>query len=254
MAMVGTRPRAGRAAADRYRQGRRAWRRSDGIKRVRLLAWPLVAVAVTGPALPKPWSWLAALVGGAFGMLWLCLRERPPDYVDQWRRGAEGEEKTERALTRLGPAWSVHHDLQAGYGNWDHVVVGPHAVFLLDSKNLGGTVSIRGRKVFVERALLPDDGYAQDLGRSAKWQAAQVNDEIVRATGLARWVQPVVVFWGEFPQQVVEMDRVAYVHGDRLTAWLRGQPPRMPSEGRDAVCAALDAMPRAHGNEPAATS
>lgn len=244
MAIVGLKPRAGRRAAERYEQGLRAWRRTAVMKWVRLGSWAVLALAVVlGIVLPRPGAWFAGFYGGFFAALWLWLRETPPEYVDRWRRGAEGEVATAETLARLGAEWSAHHDLPAPYGNWDHVVVGPHAIFLLDSKNLGGTVSIQGRKLVVERTLVSDD-YSRGLGRSAKWQAAEVNEEIARRTGLARWVQPVVVIWAKFPQRVVEMEGVTYVHGDHLETWLREQPRRMSTQGRDAICAALDDVAR----------
>lgn len=54
---------------------------------------------------------------------------------------AEGERATGKEIDRLGSEWHCEHDLQQEYGNWDHVLVGPAGVFLLDSKFLNGTVA-----------------------------------------------------------------------------------------------------------------
>ncbi|HUB36190.1 MAG TPA: nuclease-related domain-containing protein, partial [Solirubrobacteraceae bacterium] len=58
-----------------------------------------------------------------------------------WGLGAEGERRTERALRPLvRSGWSIVHDVEARYGNYDHIAVGPAGVFLLETKNLRGIV------------------------------------------------------------------------------------------------------------------
>ena len=63
-----------------------------------------------------------------------------------WERGAEGEEATAEALAQLpGGSWTVFHDVKwpgRRYANVDHIVVGPPGVFVIDSKNWSGDVSI----------------------------------------------------------------------------------------------------------------
>ena len=41
-------------------------------------------------------------------------------------------------MPKLGPDWLVVHDVARSDGtNFDHIVVGPPGVFVLDSKNIG---------------------------------------------------------------------------------------------------------------------
>ncbi len=43
----------------------------------------------------------------------IAIRESPPAYIENWKRGAEGEEETEKALTPLErPRWLVLHDVE----------------------------------------------------------------------------------------------------------------------------------------------
>ena len=49
-------------------------------------------------------------------------------------------ERELRSVERQG--WVVAHDLQGRFGNVDHLVVGPGGVYLLDSKNWSGEVSV----------------------------------------------------------------------------------------------------------------
>jgi hypothetical protein len=50
---------------------------------------------------------------------------------------------------------------------------------------------------------------------------------IEQLTTVRTWVQAVVVIWAPFEQQVVESNRVVYVAGTHLTAWLRSRPTRL---------------------------
>lgn len=72
--------------------------------------------------------------------------ERLARAADAWERGADGEDATARVLTTLPPEFVVLHDLQwpgRQRANIDHVVVGPTGVFVVDTKNWSGTVTVR---------------------------------------------------------------------------------------------------------------
>jgi hypothetical protein len=60
----------------------------------------------------------------------------------RWWLGAEGERETAKEIEKLEANWHCEHDLEHERGNWDHVLVGPPGVFLLDSKSLSGTVAM----------------------------------------------------------------------------------------------------------------
>lgn len=71
-----------------------------------------------------------------------------PRSTTAWRRGAEGEEKVARRLTKLlcGKHVELIHDrLMPGAraANIDHVAVGPGGVTVIDSKNLSGKVRVQ---------------------------------------------------------------------------------------------------------------
>lgn len=51
------------------------------------------------------------------------------------------------------------NDVRTGRGNPDHVLVGPADVFLLETKNLGGTVSVERGVLAVRWLEDSDDGY-----------------------------------------------------------------------------------------------
>jgi len=167
------------------------------------------------------WWFASGLVAGGAIALFVVLRDLPPDHVERWRKGAEGERRTARVLEALaGEGWQSVRDS-------DHLLVGPPGVFLLATRNLSGKIAVEGGMLVrtwpdEPRAVWPE----YRLARRVRRDAARVADEVARTTGERTWVQPVVVVWGDFEAGIVDSDGVVYVHGDRLVDWLRSIPPR----------------------------
>lgn len=241
MAMARTSGRAGGAARDRYERGLRAWRQTRGVRVMTLLAWSVIGGSLGFAYLvPSLSSAMSAVVGGTFVTL-LWVRRAAPEYVERWERGAEGERRTARVLESLGSRWTVRHDIPTRYGNYDHVVVGPGGVFLVDSKNLGGTASVGAGGLTIRRRLL-DSSYDTYPGKGTRVAAASLKKHIQRASGVRCWVQPVVAIWGSFPENVAEADGVAYVAGEHLVKWLEGRRPTLSGQRREALAAALGTL------------
>lgn len=72
--------------------------------------------------------------------------ERLARSAELWERGAEGERRTAETLSVLpAESWTVFHDLRwpgRRFANVDHVVVGPPGVFVIDSKNWSGSITV----------------------------------------------------------------------------------------------------------------
>lgn len=63
-----------------------------------------------------------------------------------WQAGADGEQRVGAVLDRLGSAYRVLHDVRwpgRQKANLDHVVVGPAGVWVVDTKNWSGDVTVR---------------------------------------------------------------------------------------------------------------
>jgi hypothetical protein len=169
-------------------------------------------------------AWFSAgVVAGSAAMALLTLLLVPVGKERSWAEGADGERATAAALRQLeADGWTARHDVQTRYGNLDHVVESPLGkVFLLESKSLGGALALEDG-VLTQRF---DDGRVQRLGWVAsrvRGQAAVLADASA-GNGSRPWVQGVVVLWGDFPHRSVELDRVWYVRGDELAAWLRSR-------------------------------
>jgi hypothetical protein len=187
--------------------------------------WSLLVDGVTARAL----AWVSGACGGLLLVLW-SLGGHISTF--RWWMGAEGERDTAKEIERLGPEWHCEHDLEHERGNWDHVLVGPPGVFLLDSKLLHGTAAAGGDAL--------RSGRVQYSGASFRGGALGVKRALEQALGArAPWVQAVVVVWGEFPQARHEEEDVVYVRGDELRAWLSQLPPRLNGPQRAALVTAL---------------
>jgi hypothetical protein len=221
--------RAGVYAEQRYQRGLKSWRRRANPLLAMLCGPFIVAGLVVLLADKQSLSWGGGAICGAAAMMWLIFRETPPRYVEQWHDGAEGERKTAKALRTLErQGWTVVHDIQQRYGNYDHIAVGPSGVYLLDSKNLQGVVEIKNGMPHLSRRHDPEARSAiEQIRPRALAAAAGIKEAIQRRTGQCLWVQAVVVFWSEFPEGFVEDGKCVYSHGSRLKAWLPGRPEQL---------------------------
>jgi hypothetical protein len=133
--------------------------------------------------------------------------------------GAVGEEWTAEELAKLDASWHTFHDIPSKFGNWDHVVIGPPGVFVIDSK------------FFTQPAVVDQHGLRSGGiragGGASRGAAVEMKEVIERETGLAVWVQGVVAVWGQLPEGVVERDKVLYVPAARLVETLDSRPSKL---------------------------
>jgi hypothetical protein len=182
-------------------------------------------------------NFLAGAPAGGFLARFIALLGSPPGWIENYQRGAWGEQRTTAVLAPLlDEGWTVIHDLPRTKSNLDHVLIGPGGVFVLDTKSFRGTTEARRDTLAITCApgRVPD--YKSDkLARSARAQGAELN-QILRLRGQARvWVSAAAVLWTDFPQQRAEGDRMTYLHGDQLIAWLREQPARLNARQIDQL-------------------
>jgi hypothetical protein len=188
-------------------------------------------------------TYVAGFLGGAFLIAALLLRADPPAYIANWGQGDVGEDQSAKVLSELkAEGWCVVDDVQRdGRGNWDHVLVGPPGVFLIESKNLTGIVRIeRGEPWWRGKHDPESDRPLRDIKPRVLAAAADLHERLERATGHSLWVNAVVVFWNpveagsDLERGVVETPSVAYAHGSKIVDWLRAQPAKLdPASQRD---------------------
>jgi hypothetical protein len=233
--------RAGEFATKRFRERRRAWRRrfwwvfpTAGLFAVAMYGG--LATILHGPHQGFVWGFGF----GAAAAMVLILLNSPPAHIERWRQGAEGERATERALRPLtGKQWVLINDLDTGHGNIDHVLIGPAGVFLLETKNLGGIITVEHGVLCVRWHEDPSDGYENNRLAARVRGAAAMLAERLRAQGDGYWVQPLVVLWGAFDQRSIESDRVAWVRGKDLANVLAQRPITLDEVQISQAAAAL---------------
>jgi hypothetical protein len=247
---LGTRtPRAGRYAEKRYRRGLRSWRSRTRPILVLYLGPFVLAGVVGGVIAGHLLSWGLGLICGAAAGVWMTMRDTPPAYIEHWHDGAAGERKTEKALRNLERAGlRVVHDVQARCGNYDHIAVGPSGVFLLETKNLTGIVELRDGVPHLHRRLDPQAVTRFERIRPrALAAAANLKEDIQRETGHRVWVQAVVVFWNDFPEELVDDGRCVFVQGVRLRAWLEHRPAVLDADRQTEISATIQRLAERDG-------
>jgi hypothetical protein len=180
-------------------------------------------------------------LGLGLGSLW-ALWDAPPHYIETWRDGAEGEERTADVLAALqSEGWHLAHDLEDAYGNIDQVLVGPPGVFLLDSKKWQGKISLENGIPVSRRPLSPRSSFRHhSLPRRMRGAAASLRRRLCDLTQIDERVTAVVVIWGDFSQRLAEDDQVVYLDGNDLTEWLRHRPQRLDVRTQNLFALAVE--------------
>jgi hypothetical protein len=120
-------------AGRRYREGVKRWRR--GIRPYLWLIFGPFALSsvVIGLLSHEHTIFLVGFIGGSAAGAMIALRDQPPSYLQTWGHGATGERWTHNALHSLG--WHLVDYVDTGRGNYDHLLVGPAGVFMIETKN-----------------------------------------------------------------------------------------------------------------------
>lgn len=175
------------------------------------------------------WFFVAGFVPGGLLALYIAMWSSPPQWIENYQRGAIGEQRTAAVLAPLvRQGWVIIHDISRAGSNLDHVLVGPGGVFVLDTKNYRGTASVSGDVLTVVYEDGRAPGYRGDgLASVARGQGAYLSSLIRERSPLRIWVTAAVVLWTDFPQGHADGHKMTYLHGDRLTEWLLDQPARL---------------------------
>jgi len=175
---------------------------------------------------------LAAAAGAFIGIMIALWSIGGHISAFNWWIGAEGERDTAKQIEKLSADWHCEHDLRHDYGNWDHVLVGPPGVFLLDSKVLNNTAAAGNDALRSGRLA-----YQGGTFRAGAFKIKQALEQ--RLGARAPWVQSIVVVWGDFPQTQHQENDVIYLHGNHLLPWLTAQPDKLNAPQRAALQTAL---------------
>lgn len=237
------RRRAGTSAAGEYARLKREWLRRNR----RIFGWLGVAcgvvvvfsLLVAGPDGMR--GWICDLAAGVVLAFFVLARESPPAWIEQYQTGAAGEERTAKALAPLlRSGWVMVHDVGRRRFNIDHLLIGPGGVFVLETKNVSGTVAVEGDRATLTRPGSDRPDYQGEWwARQARSHAVEVNKFFRQRVGVRPWVNAAVVLWADFPQQRVDGHNVSFVAGDHLATWLTSQPSRLTTAQIGRLTAAL---------------
>ncbi|QNN52318.1 nuclease-related domain-containing protein [Nocardioides mesophilus] len=117
--------------------------------------------------------------------------ERLNKRAELFEQGADGEVATAAILATLPPGWISLHDVRwpgRRLANVDHVLIGPGGVFVIDSKNWTGRISLDG-------GHLRQNGYSREKAVAGAADAALAVSELI--SPYAAWVHPVLCFVGQ---------------------------------------------------------
>jgi hypothetical protein len=240
--MVTPRKTAGASAAARARELHTAGRRN------RLIIRALIALvaAITGWVL---FGWISALVlalaAVAADTVRVALRW---DDAAAWRKGAAGERRTARLLRPLERAgYVVLHDrgLPGSRANVDHLVIGPHGVAVIDTKNWGKNTRIIGGRSAGGRGRLyiGRTRAANKLGGIVH-ETDVVTRTLTRQLGHPVDVTPVVAIHGarRIRWGALNVNGVTLIYARRLRGWIRRLPARHDTATVHQLATACDRL------------
>ncbi len=192
------------------------------------LAATLAAGALTGlltDSLRGPRPGILAAVVAMVGVGWR-LRFRPSAEARAWQRGAIGEQRTARLLSRLERhGWVLLHDLAVpgSRANLDHLAIGPGGVFLVDSKQY------LGRLQLTADGTLWHGRYPLTLALRAVSFEADRAAQVLAVPGVP--VAPIVAVHGApVPWGALVVGGVTIVTAGHLTDLLRARPTALGPE------------------------
>lgn len=153
--------------------------------------WPfLVVIFLAGLLIGQifPGMLRPAVAGGALVVLaasaWYAFSVASARFAS-YLKGAQGEEAVARELALLPEGWDVFHGVPRGHfdplctsGDFDHIVVGPDTLFVIETKNWEGPIVV-------------EHGVMRVRGRTPnRSPVAQVRREAGELAGLLREAMP----------------------------------------------------------------
>ena len=112
-----------------------------------------------------------------------------------WARGAAGERAASRDLAQLPDDYLILNDVHPGFRgpsarwNWDHVLIGPKGIFVVDAKNYSASRIQNGRSDTRTRRNVKQ---VRNYARSFKAELLRLNPELARV-----FVVPVLAYVNE---------------------------------------------------------
>ena len=239
MPLVGGRNVAGASAQAEFERRRARHRLKMRAALPAVVGFTLIGMTGAFVAL-MPLGGLPAVAGvTAIGFVGLAILGRLPADALAWGRGADGERRTAEFLDELAASgYVVLHDrlIPGTRANVDHVAIGPGGVFVIETKNLRGKLTILGEKLFVgerTRTGIVNQTYREAIAVQISL-AERLNE--LRAT-----VRPILCIH-RTAQLLLdnEVQGVRVVSGSQLVRFVRRQPALLDAEVVQELAALAD--------------
>jgi hypothetical protein len=192
----------------------------------------LALIAVLSIAVFK-WWWAPVL--GLPIVLALDKLSDPGKRLDplRWINGLEGEYQVSRTLRDLeNHGFHVIDHVDVGYGDVDHVLVGPTGIFAVETKNWPGRVEVNPDGVLLRTGRFPQEGVLNQAVRGAI---------SIRELADVRWVEAVLVCVNaEVLGEPIALPAVTVLSPGRLNGFVTTQRERLRPEEVGAVVARLE--------------
>jgi len=173
------------------------------LKGLFLATWPIIfVVLVSGyllrAALPVPYlpQSVAGLLFIALAVFLAACMNGVERKLANFNKGAQGEEAVARELGFLNADYRVFNCIESGReallpsnGDYDHVVIGPTGIFLIETKNWSGTITL-------ENGMILYNGRKPDRPpiTQAKNAASSLGTRLKEACGITAEIKPVICF------------------------------------------------------------
>lgn len=139
-------------------------------------------------------------------------------HAELFEKGAAGERAVGALLDSLPPEWTVLHDVRwpgRERANVDHVLIGPTGIYVIDSKNWSGQITLH-------RGVLRQNGYNRSKAVAGAIEAAAAISSLVPTLD-ARMFTPVICFAGDSAASGM-VDGVLVCRIDNLASVVTSRP------------------------------
>lgn len=169
--------------------------------------------------------------GLSYALILWFLSARYFRYSHIWNLGAEGEERVAQVLESLGTSYHVINDLHlpGQRGNFDHIVLGPNGVFLIETKNHKGIISCNGdvwNQKKVGQLGTVYYGVLKNPSLQVKGNAAVLSDFIKQHLKKTVWVNPIIVFTNKETELYLNDPTVPVFRPEKLCDFIKDHQPR----------------------------
>jgi len=144
--------------------------------------------------------------------------ERLLRHAELFEKGAAGERAVGALLDSLPPEWTVLHDVRwpgRERANVDHVLIGPTGIYVIDSKNWSGQITLH-------RGVLRQNGYHRTKAVAGASDAAAAIGSLVPSLD-PHMFTPVICFAGDSAASGI-VDGVLVCHVDNLSGVVTSRP------------------------------